>query len=1031
MDLMGNVDVCFLTEAKQTDSSYTREASGFEIVATKAMSASRGGVALAYRKSKYWTVESIACHGPNVMSCVIASGGQRTPLIGVYIPPEDETTLEYLETALGRFQGGPTPIVLGDLNTELKAPRNNREQRVADILADAGVFNMLPHFMHRRKHANHVTWRQRDRDGTVLAQGRCDYILGSDRRRFTSVTLKEPPNYTSDHVMVVGQLLSKPYGHHRRYLRSRQRYPIAAPKVGPHSPIADRLFQSLKDAAPRSGSRTHPRAAWISDATWTLIDRKSALKRRLGYSRADLYRLNREIKASIKVDRKRRVAEAGAAVEAMLANNDPKGAWGKAGAWYRQAAERPPKPSRIELSTVTAEYADLYTRSTPPGEPIEVVVDPFPVLDTIPDEDEIANAVRRLRRGKAPGPTGLRTDQLKDWLQAAKREENPDSTHWNTLVELIQHAFETGNLPEELARSTMILLPKGGGQFRGIGLLESVWKVISSVMNRRLSAIELHDALHGFRAGRGTGTAIIEVKLLQQWARLKQVPLYGIFLDLRKAYDTLDRDRALDILEGYGVGPRALRLLRRFWGAQKVVAKQSGYHGDPFDATRGVTQGDIISPAIFNIIADAVIRYWLTIVSEVASDASDGVGHNITARAAVFYADDGFVGSPDKKWLQDAFEVLVDLFARVGLKTNTEKTKVMVCLPGAIRTYYSEHAYKRKLEGQGDTYRQRKRRRVQCVECGEDLAAGSVTSHMRSQHDMEPVPQGGPAPPLAPACYLCTWPAPQGAPIPCPRRPCAYVAGSPNLLRRHFAVRHPGDTFHWRGMAQELQCELCEMQVTPNSLRRGHRGSEVCVMIARELEQARSIRACQEARTAVFSAAGMALENVAEFRYLGRQKTELDSDLPALRRNLRRARQKWAQISTLLVREGATPRVSGYFYKAVVQSVLLYGSETWVWTQSMLLTLRGFHHKVARRLTGRSAYRYNGGWVYPPIGEALEAAGLLTIEEHITRRRNRLLAHVTTRPIYGICQATPRLPSTPHTTQVWWEQFTVDNNPFT
>ena len=166
--------------------------------------------------------------------------------------------------------------------------------------------------------------------------------------------------------------------------------------------------------------------------------------------------------------------------------------------------------------------------------------------------------MRWLRRGKAPGPTGLRTDQLKDWLQAARREEDPDSTHWNTLAELVQHAFETGNLPEELVRSTMMLLPKGGGQFRGIGLLESAWKVTSSVMNQRLSAIELHDALHGFRAGRGTGATVIGVKLLQQWARLKQVPLYGICLNLRKACGTLDQDRALDILEGYGVGPWAL-----------------------------------------------------------------------------------------------------------------------------------------------------------------------------------------------------------------------------------------------------------------------------------------------------------------------------------------------------------------------------------------------------------------------------------------------------------------------------------------
>jgi len=198
----------------------------------------------------------------------------------------------------------------------------------------------------------------------------------------------------------------------------------------------------------------------------------------------------------------------------------------------------------------------------------------------------------------------------------------------------------------------------------------------------------------------------------------------------------------------------------------------------------------------------------------------------------MFYDDDGFIGSPNKQWLQDAFEVLVDLFARVGLKTNTEKTKVMVNLPGATWTCYSEHVHKRKLEGQGDTCCQRKRRRVLCVEHGQDLSEGSVASHMRTQHDMEPPPLRGPPAPLAPACNLCNWPMPRGPPIRCPKLPCDYIASEPNLLRRHFAVRHPGGSFHWWGMTQELQCELCEMQVTPYSLRRGHRGSEVCVMIA-------------------------------------------------------------------------------------------------------------------------------------------------------------------------------------------------------
>jgi hypothetical protein len=55
--------------------------------------------------------------------------------------------------------------------------------------------------------------------------------------------------------------------------------------------------------------------------------------------------------------------------------------------------------------------------------------------------------------------------------------------------------------------------------------------------------------LHGFRAKRGTGTAIFEAKLFQQLAKVAQVPIFEIFLDLKKAYDTVDRERMLEILE--------------------------------------------------------------------------------------------------------------------------------------------------------------------------------------------------------------------------------------------------------------------------------------------------------------------------------------------------------------------------------------------------------------------------------------------------------------------------------------------------
>ena len=332
----------------------------------------------------------------------------------------------------------------------------------------------------------------------------------------------------------------------------------------------------------------------------------------------------------------------------------------------------------------------------------------------------------------------MRTEDLKAWLRGMENEEEAAKKgesgytgagdRWRLLVKLCEHVWETGNIPRQMLLTMVVLTPKGNsGEFRGIGLLEVIWKLLERVLDERLSEIELHDFLHGFRAKRGCGTGIMEATLLQQLAAREQVPLYGIFLDLRKAFDAMDRGRCLQILEDAGVGPKALRLIRAFWDKAILVCRASGYYGSPFSAERGVTQGGPLSPTIFNIMVDAIMREWVRLMEAAGINAAD-----IRTIAAVFYADDGLVAVRDAKTLQDAFDILISLFERVGLVTNTSKTEVMVFLPGRIRTGLSENAYLSRMD---TLHRESKKGgRLECHVCRKEFAAGSLASHLASQH---------------------------------------------------------------------------------------------------------------------------------------------------------------------------------------------------------------------------------------------------------------------------------------------------------
>ena len=91
--------------------------------------------------------------------------------------------------------------------------------------------------------------------------------------------------------------------------------------------------------------------------------------------------------------------------------------------------------------------------------------------------------------------------------------------------------------------------------------------------------------------------------------------------------------------------------------------------------------------------------------------------------------------------------------------------------------------------------------------------------------------------------------------------------------------------------------------------------------------------------------------------------------------------------------------------------VLLYGSETWVLTPRIKRVLGRFHHRVACRITVSQTQKVRyGGWVYPPLEDAMVEAGLQEVETYVSLRQNTVAQYISARHIMDLCLAAKRRP---------------------
>ena len=161
---------------------------------------------------------------------------------------------------------------------------------------------------------------------------------------------------------------------------------------------------------------------------------------------------------------------------------------------------------------------------------------------------------------------------------------------------------------------------------------------------------------------------------------------------------------------------------------------------------------------------------------------------------------------------------------------------------------------------------------------------------------------------------------------------------------------------------------------------------------------------------------------VNSFKYLRQVLTAVGDDWPVVMGNLKKERKSWSWLTRTLGREGRNLRVSGMFFKAVVQAVLIFGSETWVMTPRMGHALGSFQNVFAWQITGRQPRRREGeGWIYPPLAAAMKETGWEEIGVYIRNRLNTVAQYIATRSIMDLCERTVRRLGG-WIARRWWEQ---------
>lgn len=291
--------------------------------------------------------------------------------------------------------------------------------------------------------------------------------------------------------------------------------------------------------------------------------------------------------------------------------------------------------------------------------------------DSGPDitREEVMYAIKSAKAGKAVGPDEIPSEILKLLM-----EENLP-----IVVRLFNGIYRSGIIPKDWLYSIFVTLPKTSNakkcsEYRTISLMSHVLKIFLKIIHNRIyKKVEenISNTQFGFRNGFGTRDALFGYQVLLQRCWDMNRSTYICFIDYEKAFDRVQHDKLIKVLSDIGLDSKDLAIIRNLYWQQRARVRVDQELTEEIDIMRGVRQGCILSPQLFNIYAEAIF-------AEALENAEEGIVVNGHSLNNIRYADDTILLASNFDDLQSLLQRVDSISASYGLNINLKKTKIMI-----------------------------------------------------------------------------------------------------------------------------------------------------------------------------------------------------------------------------------------------------------------------------------------------------------------------------------------------------------------